>query len=100
MIVLILINATVEISDGCDSGPGVVLLSIVSNEADNGAGDGNTDEDIQGAALGTDDRAFLLRAERSGKGADRVYTVTYRASDDSGNVTTESAEVRVPKGKK
>jgi hypothetical protein len=37
--------------------------------------------DIQGAALNTPDIAFKLRAERSGNGNGRVYTVKYTASD-------------------
>jgi endo-1,4-beta-xylanase len=53
--------------------------------------------DIQGAAFGTDDRQFLLRAERSGTGSGRVYTITYEAADDSGNVTTRQATVTVPR---
>jgi hypothetical protein len=56
--------------------------------------------DIQEAEFGTGDLEFLLRAERSGKGRDRVYTVTYHASDLSGNTTVASAEVRVPHDRK
>jgi hypothetical protein len=43
-----------------------------------------------------DDTHFQLRAERMGGGDGRVYTITYTATDDSGNSTTEIAEVRVP----
>ena len=93
------VTTTIDATDGCDSSPEVVLLSITSNEPDNGDGDGNTDGDIAGAELGTDDRAFFLRAERSGQGSGRVYTVTYVATDASGNSTASTAEVRVPKGK-
>jgi hypothetical protein len=53
------------------------LISIICNELDNGLGDGNTINDIQGAAYGTDDRQFQLRCERSGKGSGRIYNVTY-----------------------
>jgi endo-1,4-beta-xylanase len=46
---------------------------------------------------GTDDRTFLLRAERSGRGTGRVYTVTYEAKDATGNTSTGQARVTVPK---
>jgi hypothetical protein len=63
----------------------VTLVSITMN------GDGATEDDIQ---IG--DEGILLRAERSGKGIGRVYTITYQAVDDSGNVAVESAAVTVP----
>ena len=44
-----------------------------------------------GAQPGTDSRKFLLRAERG-----MVYTVTYSATDGSGNKSTASATVTVP----
>jgi FG-GAP repeat len=90
------VAAQVTVTDACDPAPQVVLVSITSNESDNGLGDGETVDDVQDASLGTDDRAFQLRAERGGTGFDRVYTVTYRATDHSGNVATASAQVRVP----
>jgi len=93
---LVPIGATVTLTDACDASPSIQLIAAMSNEPDNGLGDGNTSGDIQDAAVGTDDRAFLLRAERSGTGAGRIYTVTYRATDASSNVTVLSAQVVVP----
>jgi hypothetical protein len=90
------INATLEVSDVCDPDPAVTLVSIVSNEPDNGLGDGDTANDIQGAAYGTDDREFSLRAERSGKGTGRRYTVTYEAKDASDNAAQDDGAVVVP----
>ncbi len=52
--------------------------------------------DIQGATLGTDDREFELRSERSGRGSGRVYTITYEAEDQSGKMTTNVVTVTVP----
>ena len=92
---LVQITATIQVSDTCDLSPEVELVSITSNEPDNGLGDGATSNDIQGAGLGMDDRLFLLRAERSGMGTGRIYTVTYRASDASGNTTFAMAQVTV-----
>jgi hypothetical protein len=58
--------------------------------------DGNTTNDIQGADLGTDDREFGVRAERSGRGDGRTYTVVYEAEDGSGNKTLAQATIFVP----
>lgn len=93
------INASITVSDICDANPVVRLSSVTSNELDNGIGDGNTVNDIRGAAPGTDDRKFKLRAERSGNGTGRVYTATYEAEDASANTASQQDEVRVPKSK-
>jgi hypothetical protein len=74
----------------------VELVSAESNEPDNGRGDGNTTNDIQDAQIGEDDRSVLLRAERSGGGDGRVYTLTYRATDGAGNQTEVEVLVHVP----
>jgi hypothetical protein len=54
--------------------------------------DGKTTGDIQVDQSGN----VYLRAERSGTGSGRVYTITYTATDASGNSTTASATVTVP----
>jgi len=90
------ISAAISVSDGCDPNPQVKLVSVVSNEPDNGAGDGNTVNDIQNTDIGSDDRSFSLRAERSGTGTGRVYTVTYSVTDGSGNQSTKQGTVAVP----
>ncbi len=48
---------------------------------------------IQDAGVGTTDFEFSLRAERSGTGDGRVYTVTYTATDASGNEASATATV-------
>jgi uncharacterized repeat protein (TIGR01451 family) len=93
---MVAINASVAVSDICDPGASFVLTSITSNEPDNGTGDGDKPNDIQGADYGTPDVAFLLRAERSGRGTGRIYTITYTASDKSGNTTPVQLQVTVP----
>jgi hypothetical protein len=90
------IIANVTVHDACDPSPVVTLLSITSNEPDNGLGDGDKPLDIQGAAFGTSDYNFQLRSERSGKGLGRSYIITYLATDASGNTTTASDTVFVP----
>ena len=93
---LVEVTASITVVDDIDPAPVVQLIAILSDEEDNAIGDGNTTEDIQGAELGSDDRSFLLRAERSGLGDGREYTVVYEASDSAGNSTTASAVVTVP----
>ena len=80
------------VSDECDASPDVSLVSIGMNEDDNSKGDGNTNDDIK---IG-DDGTIYLRAERDGTGDGRIYTITYQAVDDSGNVTVCSSIVIVP----
>jgi predicted extracellular nuclease len=86
------VEATALADDNFDPTPEVELVSVVSNEPDNGPGDGNTTDDV----VIVDQDTFRLRAERAGAGSGRVYTVTYRATDACGNSTTESATVTVP----
>ncbi len=69
------------------------IVSATSNEPDNGLGDGDTANDIQV----TGDLTLNLRAERSGKGNGRIYTVTVEARDAAGNAATKSVTVSVPK---
>jgi len=92
---LVTINATVTVSDVCDPNPTFELVSIVSSEPDNGLGDGDTSNDIQGASYGTPDTQFQLRSERSGTGPGRTYTITYRVMDHSGNHADAVVVVRV-----
>jgi predicted extracellular nuclease len=84
--------ATVTVSDNFDPNPTVTLVSVTSNEDDDGLGDGDTPDDI----LIVDDYTFQLRAERSALGEGRVYTITYQATDACGNSTTVSVMVTVP----
>jgi hypothetical protein len=90
------IDVALVVDDACDPDPVIELTSLVSNEPDNSTGDGNTVDDIQEADLGTDDRSFLVRSERKGDGSGRSYTVTYTATDESGNLTDAVAHVLIP----
>jgi FlgD Ig-like domain len=93
---MVKVCATVDVSDDREPAPTYVLTSVVSNEDPNGQGDGNTDVDIEGAGTGTDDLCFFLRAERSGGGDGREYTIVYTATDGAGNTMTGTAVVLVP----
>lgn len=91
---LIPIKALVDGADALSGFSMVELVSIESNQPDDGKGDGNKANDIQEADYVTFDTDFLLRAERSGRG-DRVYTVTYKAWDIAGNFVMQTKQIIV-----
>jgi hypothetical protein len=70
------VAASVRVWDACDPSPGIALTSAGS-EFDDGRGNG-----------------------RSGHGRERVYTVTYTASDRSGNEATATAKTSVGHGRR
>lgn len=108
-----------SVVDDLDSDPRIDI-TVSSSEADEGRGDGDTVGDIQ-LRLTTGDlvsappgegrivwsgraSAFvetfldlLLRAERTGGKAGRVYTIAVTATDAAGNVSVRTAEVQVAK---
>ena len=86
------VHITVTVYDICDPSPTLTFVSITSNEPENAKGDGNTVDDI---AI-VNDFTFNLRAERSGTGSGRIYTITYQATDISGNTAMTSVTVEVP----
>jgi len=86
------VEATVTVTDDSDPAPTFALVSVTSNEPDNGDEDGNTVDDI----VIVDQTHFRLRAERSGLGTGRVYTITYGATDAAGNTAIGTATVTVP----
>lgn len=69
------------------------ILSVTSNEPDNGLGDGDTANDIEI----TGPLSVNLRAERSGRGNGRVYAITVEAEDGAGNTSTAVVNVTVAK---
>jgi len=73
------------------------IISVSSNEPEDGVGDGHhiPDWEITG------DLTVDLRAERSGIGSDRIYTITVECTDDASDITaTATAEVLVPHDQK
>jgi predicted extracellular nuclease len=72
----------------------IELLSVTSNEPDDGEDDGNTINDI----VIVDDLSVRLRAERSGTGNGRIYTLTWEATNACGATITDTATVSVPRG--
>lgn len=81
-----------SVSDECDSAPRCAISSVSSNEPVDGLGDGDTAPDwiVTGAST------LLLRAERSGTGTGRLYTVGSTCTDASGNGAVGYATVSVP----
>ena len=83
-------------SDACDpnvDASDVYITKIESDEEEDGAGDGNTLNDI---TIAGDCKSFQLRSERSVAGNGRVYTITFKVQDNQGNFTTTTAQVGVP----
>ena len=76
-------------SDNC--GAVACVMTIMSNEPQNGLGDGDASPDWQIV----DAHHVRLRAERSGTGSGRIYTITVVCGDGTGNQTTRSAMVTV-----
>ena len=91
------VGALLEDRDACTSST-TRLVSVASSEPDDDPGgfDGTTVDDIQDVVVGTRDVDFLLRAERSGGGEGRAYTLTYESADQHGNSTLTTAVVLVP----
>ena len=87
-------SVTVEavLDDICDAAPTYRIVGVTSNEPIDGKGDGHTEPDWET----TGDYTLNLRAERSGGGTGRIYTITIEAADASGNTSTRTVEVLVP----
>jgi uncharacterized repeat protein (TIGR01451 family) len=87
-------NFVTGASDNCSSlGVGnVVIEKVTSDEIENGNGDGNTTNDI---VIASDCKSVQLRSEREGNGDGRVYTITFKVTDASGNVGRATATVVV-----
>jgi hypothetical protein len=87
------VTISARLTDNCGP-PCWRVIKVKSSEPVNGLGDGNTSPDWQ--ILG--DHKVSLRAERSGLGSGRVYTITIQARDASGNLSVpKTVTVTVPK---
>jgi archaellum component FlaG (FlaF/FlaG flagellin family) len=76
-----------------DGDPVIIKIDrILQDEPTDGLGDGDTCPDAQGVGTST----VQLRAERSGAGNGRVYTIFFTATDGNGGSCQGSVKVSVP----
>jgi hypothetical protein len=90
------VNVTVSSTDICDPVLACKITEVTSNEPVNGLGDGDMSPDWKI----TGDPTLRLRAERSGTGNGRIYTITVTCKDTSGNSTSGATTVAVPRDQK
>jgi hypothetical protein len=93
---MVAVTVRASVLDSCDPAPTWTIVSVTSNEPANGLGDGDLSPDW----MITADHTVSLRAERSGTGNGRIYTITVRATDASGNMSVQGLTVLVPKNQK
>lgn len=86
------VTVTLQLTSDSLTQPGATLVSVTSDEPDNGLGDGDKPDDI----VILDDLHVNLRAERSGAGQGRIYTLTYLVTDACGLTSTAVVYVVVP----
>jgi hypothetical protein len=87
------ISLAIVATDNCDTAVACRVGSVSSNESENGLGDGDTAPDSE--VIG--DFATMLRAERSGTGSGRIYSVEMVCRDFSGNASTAQTTITVPR---
>ena len=86
------VTLSASVSDNRDPAPtSPRIVSVTSNESADGTGDGHTSPDWNV----TGDLTVELRAERSGHGDGRVYTITVESVDRSGHVGRSAVTVTV-----
>jgi hypothetical protein len=88
-----MLDVTLSYSVTDFSGTPTCTASVASNEPVNGLGDGNTSIDWRVI----DPTHVQLRAEHSGQGTGRLYTITVRCADAAGNASTATGFVNVAK---
>jgi hypothetical protein len=94
-----MINITIWANASDNTGHPVALSAVVSsNEPQDGLGDGDTSPDWTEPVINQINGIITLklRAERSGSGNGRIYTVTITAKDASGNRSQANVEIKVP----
>ena len=85
-----------SVTDTCSATLGLqaaVITKISSDEAQNAAGTGNTQNDV---VIAADCRSAQLRIERRTGGNGRVYDIALHVQDPSGNRTAATVQVMVP----
>jgi hypothetical protein len=90
---LVPVTIRVAAADDTDPTPVARIAGVTSSEADNGLGDGDTAGDV----VITGPLSLQLRAERAAQGPGRTYTITVQVTDASGNSTSATTTVTVPR---
>jgi uncharacterized delta-60 repeat protein len=93
---LVPVTVSVSASDVCSATTTCKIVSVKSNEPVNGKGDDDTAPDWKI----TGNLSVNLRAERSGSGNERIYTITVECKDASGNKSSKPVTVTVPHSRK
>jgi uncharacterized repeat protein (TIGR01451 family) len=88
-----MVPVTVTYSASGNCGTTACGLSVASSEPVNGSDDGDTAPDWQIV----DEHHVLLRAERSGTGTGRIYTISVTCTDSAGSTTVRTVNVTVPR---
>lgn len=91
-----MVDVTVSYGTTNNCGAVTCTLSVSSNEPINGTGDSDSAPDWEII----DEHHIRLRAERAGNGTGRVYTITITCIDSSGESTSRSVTVEVPKNQR
>jgi hypothetical protein len=84
---MVSIDVSVSVEDSISGPAGFRLVSVASNEPG--------PDQIQGFMPGKPSTTGQLRAERSGFGTGRIYTLTYEGADKAGNAATCTTTVVV-----
>lgn len=85
------VSIQVSVLDVCDPSPACQITSVESSEPVDGTGDGRTQPDW----MLTGDLELKLRAERSGAGSGRTYTIEVTCTDGEGLSDSADVVVRV-----
>jgi len=89
---MVTVAITAASPDNCDAAPTCQIVEVTSNEPENGLGDGDTAPDWEI----TGNLTVNLRAERSGTGSGRIYTIAVECTDQAGSAAQATTTVTVP----
>jgi hypothetical protein len=87
-----MLPVTIDVEATDDFGPTLCRIIDVTSNEPSSPGVREPDWEITGPLT------VNLRADRSGEGNGRVYTITVECEDDGGNEVTSEVIVTVPKG--
>lgn len=94
-----IVNVAINANATDNSGGQIVLnVTVSSSELPDQAGDGTTIPDIVGPTIDQQTGVITvgLRSERSGSGNGRNYTIVITATDESGNTSQATIDVKAP----